>query len=591
MSRELMLEKRNNPDYDDLFSGREHLDEEYNQMLNHDKDLNSQLERQTHQLYSKYRTFKEGVKHRRKKRDRMLRGLLNSASVENHFLGTELPKGVKGKPEVELGPMGIEVKDHNKEIRKERLMGMKNLKDLDGLDIGKHIERRERLLRMANRKYFRPSRKHQRETPRERNLLESPVKMVKSVKSLGNQSFLLRNGSGKEQRGYFKPERGLRQVRHMKHVKTHKTKLSRKSKKGRARKLKKKAPAKGKKKPKKKGKKKKKKLVKKFKKHYKFDWRTLKWKVKKKYKYTLITNLKDLKFWRKMGIRIKKHKVKLFYRWETNRKYKKGQRQCVLTVRWSPMTYFWDLQWYYLKGTFKSNCFKYSVEKVFKATHANSRRFRIEIGKFGFDAVFYHVLYKHGWYNRQYMLNVNWPVYRTKTFNPWKKITDYIKFGLAPAKAKKWKLPRFKLFMNYQLGYPLKTEKQAQQAHEKVLKKQWVKRFGKRVPYKPKYRELREADVIPFPQRKGGSLRPTAIHPSERSLLQSPRKLRVIWRDSWMKVYVDGYRHVINDKADRIIARTSYDPVMNYADLKKLWDDRKTIVWCHGSHYRKVCRI
>ena len=172
MSRELMLEKRNDPEYNDLFSGREHLDEEYNRMLNHDKDLNSQLERQTHKLYSKFRMFKDGVKGRKRKRDRMLRGLLNSASVENHFLGTEMPKDIKNDPEVELGPMGIEVRDHNRGIRRERLMGMKNLGDLKGLDIGGQIARRERRLRMANRKYFRPPKKVTRGSPPERNLLE-----------------------------------------------------------------------------------------------------------------------------------------------------------------------------------------------------------------------------------------------------------------------------------------------------------------------------------------------------------------------------------------------------------------------------------
>lgn len=596
MSRELFLEKRNNPKYNELYSGKEHLDEEYNQMLNHDKDLNSQMEKQTHKLYSKYRVFKDSVKRRKRKRDRMLRGLLSKASFENHFIGNELPKDIKRTPEVELGPMGISVKDKNEEIKKQKLMGMKDIDDLQGLHIRKQIEHRERMLRMRNKKYFSKREEVARDletSPRERSLLESPVKMVKRVKSIGSQSFLLRNRNKKNSKGSFKPERGLRQVRHIRKVKTHKTKHRRK--------LANKPPAN--KKPADKKTEKKKKLAKKFKKKYIFDWRTLKWKHMKKYKYTLITNLKDLKFWKSMGIRIKKHKLKLFYRWESNRKYKKGQRQCVLTVRFSPMTYFWDLQLFFLKGTFKSNCFKYTVEKLFKAHHAHHRRFKIQFGKFSFETVFHHRIHKYGWYNRQYLTNIVWPMYKSKAFNPWKRPADYVKFGLAPAKALKWKTARFKLFLNYQHHYPHKTRKQAEDTHEKVLRKKWIKVHGNRVPYKPKYgrkdRRLKQVKspvhVLRKHQKVALKKRKSQIDPMERELRGLPRKLRyrwiTRWRDRWEKLYLDGYRNVLTHNGDNIVGSSSSNPKVNYADLLKLWKDTKSVVYCHGSSYRKVCKI
>jgi hypothetical protein len=588
MSRELFLEKRNNPHYDELYSGKEDLDEQYNQMLNHDKDLNSQLEKETHKLYSKYRVFKGSVKKRKKKRDRMLRGLLNKASFENHFIGNELPKNIKRAPEVELGPMGVSVKDENEEIRKKKLMGMKNIDDLQGLHIRQHIERRERMLRSRNKKYFSKRDSVARDlerSPRERSLMESPVKMVKSVKSVGSQSFLLRNEGHKKSKGYFKSERGLRQVRHLRKVRTHSTKHSRKLK----------APAKKKTPPKKK-KDTKKKLSAKFKKTYVFDWRTLKWKHKKKYKYTLITNLKDLKFWKSMGIHIKKHKLKLFYRWDSNRKYKKGQKQCVLTARFSPYTYFWDVTTYFLKATFKSNCFKYTVEKLFKSHHATGRRFKIQFGRFSFETVFHHRIYRHGWYNRQFLLNVVWPMYKSKSFNPWKRPSDYVKFGLAPEKALKWKTARFKLFLNYQHHYPHKTQKQAEDAHEKVLKKKWIKTYGTRVPYKPKYRRLQQVQPNVLRKHKSSPLKKRRrSDPMERQLRGIPRKLRTIWRTRWRHrweyAYLQGYRNVLNHDADNIIGKSSTNPLVDYSDLLKLWKDTKSVVYCHGHNHQKICRI
>ena len=529
MSRELLLEKEDNPNYDELFSGKNHLDAEYNQMLDHDRDLNSQLESETHKLYAKFRNFKEGVKKRKRKRDRMLRRVLKTASIENHFMGNELPEDAKEK-EVELGEMGLSVHDRNKELRKERMMGMRNIDDLKGLDIPKQISKRERMLRERNKNYF--SKKALREkTPEERNLAQLPVKMTKTVKKVRNQSFLLRNAPFKEKNGSFKSERGLRQVRTFKKRRNKKSKSNRK--------LASKKPKNNKKKKSKK--KKKKKLVKKFKKQYKFDWRTLKWVVKKKYKYTLITSVKDLKFWRKMGIKIKKHKVKLFFRWDTNRKIKKTQRTCLLTVRFSPLTYFWDIKYYYVKATFKSNCYKYSAEKVFKSYYNWGRNLVIYIGNFRFSVNFHWRIYKYGWYNRQYLYMNMFPRFMTKSFNPWKKPTDYIKFGLAPGTAKKWKKNRFKLFLKYQHHYPTKTKKQGQQAHEKVLKAKWVRRYGTRVPYKPKYRQLRQINI----KKKSVDVKKKEIAPQERKLRQVGRKLyrRIYWLHRWQYMWFSGYRH------------------------------------------------
>lgn len=558
-----MLEKHNNPKYDELFSGKEHLDSAYNEMMDHDRDLNAQLNSQTHKLYAKYRQFHEGARKRKRKRDRMLKSVLKSASFENHFMGTETPRKLRGKKEISLENDGIEVRDKNTEIREQHMMGMKNLDDLKHLDIGKHIDKRERLLRDRNPEYFK---EYQR--PQERQLRESSnVKMVKLVHGVRNQSFLLRNSdSGK--RSSFKPERGLRGVRRH------------------SRKLKAKPKAKAKKNTKKK-------LKKKFKKIYKFDWKTLKWKLKKKYKYGLITSMKDLKFWRKMGIKIKKHKVKLFYRWESNRKHKKGQDNCILTARFSPMTWFWDVQYTYVKATFKSNCENYTVEKLFKSYHNHGRSLTIYIGNLRFVVRYHHRIYRHGWYNRQYLNMKVFPAYLGKTYNPWKKPHDFVKFGILPSAAIKWKRKRFKWFLKYQHHYKTKTEKEGKAIHQKELIKKWKKKYGNR-PYRP--RKLQQVSPKKL-EKAQKNVKKEVKTPRERNLKQTPRELRhhhhhrrIHWIHRWQVMWLYGYRDV-QHSPEIIIARNSYNPLVSRGIIKRLWTSTKTLITCHGHAHGKTCRI
>ena len=554
-----MLEKHNDPKYNELFSGKEHLDEAYNQMMDHDRDLNAQLNSQTHKLYAKYRQFHEGATKRKRKRDRMLKSVLKTASFENHFVGTEMPRKLT-KTEISLENDGIEVRNRNKEIKEQHMMGMKNLNDLKNLNIGQQISKRERLLREKNPEYFKEEEYHR---PQERQLMDNKVKMVKSVKGVRNQSFMLRN-SENGIRSSFKPERGLRGVRRH------------------SRKLKAKKPAK--KKPKKK---KKKSLKKKFKKIYKFDWKTLKWKLKKKYKYGLITSLKDLKFWRKMGIKIKKHKVSLFYRWENNRKHKKGQDNCILTARFSPMTWFWDVQYYYVKATFKSNCENYTVEKLFKSYHNGGRSLIIYIGNLRFSVKYHHQIYRHGWYNRQYLNMKVFPQYLGKTYNPWKKPHDFVKFGILPSAAIKWKQKRFKWFLKYQHHYKTKSEKEGKKVHEKELIKKWKKKYPGRA-YKPRRLEQVKTEKKDTKEVKT---------PQERNLKLSPRELRrrhhrrrVHWIHRWQNMWLYGYRDV-QHSPEIIITRNAYKPLISRGIIKRLWTSTKTLIVCHGHHHNKTCRI
>lgn len=580
MSRELLLEKHNNPGYDELYSGRDHLDEAYNQMMDHDRDLNAQLNAETHRLYSKFHKFHAKAGERKKKRDRMLKKVLESATVENHFLGNVVPKHLRGNPKVSLEHGGIRVSDESGEIEKQKLMGMKNLGDLKGLNIRREIERRERRLRLRNKKYFQ---RHSTGTPEERKLTQTPVKMVKSVHSVGSQSFLLRNAG--EAKGVFKPERGLRQTR--RHAR---------AKRRRGRKL-----AKSTVKKKKKKIKKKKSLKKKFKKIYKFNWKTLKWTLKKKYKYGLIKSMKDLKFWRAMGIKIKKHKVKLFYRWENNRPHKKGQDNCVLTARFSPMSFFWDVQHYYVKATFKSNCENYTVEKLFKSYHNHGRSLVIYIGNLRFSVKYHHQRYRFGWYNRQYLMMKVFPKFKAKTFNPFKKISDYVKFGLAPEAALKWKKKRLKLFFNHQHGYPLKTEKQAWKAYDDKKKREWKKKYGNRLAYggrrlqqiEPKEETQKQEKA---PEQKAStekaSTKKTSTQkaPKERKLMQVDRELRIHWVERWQNMWRYGYRDTQNDP-EIIIVRKADNPLVSREIIKRLWSSTKYSITCHGSSHGKTCRI
>lgn len=574
MSRELLLEKRNNPNYNALYSGKNSLDNDYGKMMDHDQDLNAQLNSEKSKLYAKYRNFQDGRKKRRKSRDRMLKSVLQKASFENNFIGNALPKNLRGNPKVELGNEGIKVRDENKEIEEQKLMGMKNLKDLKSLDIGKQISKRERMLRERNERYFEKSSKKFR-SPRERKLSENTPKMVKHVRGVGSQSFLLRNDKINSRKGSFKSERGLKQVRSRKRRKRNRKNVSF-YKKDRGLKTKPSAKKKTKKTPPKK------KPKKKFKQKYRFDWRKLKWVKKFTYKYKLITSLKDLKFWKSMGIRIKKHKVSLFYKWENNRKHNSKQENCVLTARFSPLIYFYDVKYYYAKATFKSNCENYTVEKLFKAYHNYGKSFIIYIGKLRFSVQYHHQNNRRGWYNYQYQTMKSFPRYQAKTFNPYKKRSDYVKFKLAPSTALKWKNKRFKLFLKFQHHYPTKSEKFAYAEKKRLDIKNWKKNNGNR-PYPRKLKQV-EKKVEKKEEIKT---------PKERNLKQTSRSLRrrrIHWRHRWQNIWRYGYRDVLHDN-EIIIPRNAVNPIIPRSTIKRLWTSTKYFITCHGSSHRKTCRI
>ena len=578
----MLLEKRNDPKYNSLYSGKKSLDNDYSKMMDHDRDLKAQLDNQTKKLYSKYRELQAGKNERRKRRDRMLKGVLQKASFENHFMGNVLPKNLRGNPQVELGKDGIEVRDLNKEIKEQKLMGMKNLKDLKNLNIGEQISKRERMLKERNEEFFKKEENHFTSS-RERNLEDTTPKMVKHVRGVGSQSFLLRNDKKESRKGSFKSERGLRQVR--RHHRKHRR---RSSSKKRSRKLavakktdpkakKTKAKAPPKKKP--------------PKKVYTFDWRSLKWKLKKKYKYQLITSLKDLKFWRSMGIKIKKHKVSLFYKWENNRKHMETQEACVLTARFSPLLYFYDVKHYYAKATFKSNCENYTVEKLFRAYYNYGRSFIIYIGKMRFSVKYSHRRYRRGWYNYQYLTMKTYPRMQMRPYNPYVNAKDYIKFQLAPETALKWKKKRLQMFLKYQHHYPTRSDKHAHEAYKKDIIKKNKKRYGRRLQQVDAKKPKKE---VKTPKERNLKLEKKSNKDIDREenkrKLRYRRRRRIHWRHRWQYIWLQGYRNV-QESQDVIIPRNSSELTVPRSTIKRLWNSTKYLITCHGHSHRKKCRI
>ena len=575
------MEHEENPNYDVLYSGKEGLERDYANMFNKDKDLNSKLTQENEALYSKYRKFQDKKKQIRKKRNLMMKRVLESSSVANHFLGNVPPKGNRKKPQLELRNGGVVVRDEVQELKREKLMGMKNLKDLKGLNITKQLDKREKNLRRTNKKYFMDDNESS-EFHQERNLLDVSSKKVKSVKG---PSFLLRNAESHTKKGYFKPERGLYQ-RGRKEIRYRGSHRVEEPQLGpvRRRKL-------AIKKPKtKKGAKKK--LIKKFKKVYAFNWKTLRWAVKHPYKYTLIKSVKELKFWKKMGFTIKKKHVKLFNRWKSRRKYLKNQVDCVLTGAFSPMSRFYYSNLTYFKIIFKSNCMDYTIEKLFKIRwHPGTNNIRITIGRFSFYVAFGHrIRYKRSSYIYDFIKI--YPKYRAPLFLPFKKGTDLVKTGLVTSKAAKWKQKDFKFFVKYRHAFPTRTVKQG-----KLLANiAYRRRYGRWRYLKQNQKAKKEKEVIKesdfakeaSPMKKERELRGTQPRKSRKRLnlkkAQSGKKGRKLWRWQYyittlQRMIQWGYTPVF-DNYEKILVSKADNPKIERSVIKHLQASSTRIVHC-----------
>ena len=425
--------------YDNISAEKQKLDQHYQDLIDGHDEMKVQMHIETDALYSKYRDFKDKKSELRENRNKLMKRILQSASISNQFLGNVAPKKFRKAPKLELNPDGLVVEDDVKEIKKKKLMGMKNLDDLEGLDIERQLEKRQDQYQKNHSKYFKKV-KVNGSFKTERNLSDIGFKNVEDVKS---PSFFIRNKKGGlSKEGSFKPERGLydKGIDHS----------SKKAVKETSRKLKKKK----KKKKKKKAKKAKKK--KKIPKIYKFDWKTLTWKVTPKYKYGLIKSLKELKFWKAMGFKIKKQHPKLFYRFDRNRKYLKTQAACVLSARFVPLVNWRRAKQYFLKATFKSNCKKYTAEKLFQISNPRTRSFKIYIANFSFTVAFHSKKRRHGSTFLYKYIKI-FPKYKPPKHNPFKDPKEMIRAGILSEKAVKWKKHKFKFFIKYQHHYPQKS--------------------------------------------------------------------------------------------------------------------------------------
>lgn len=493
MKRKLMLETMENPNYDALFSGKGILEHQYNDMMHKGEDLNLKMEKDQDRLFKKYENFQKQKKAIKRRRDAALKKVLESASIGNHFLGNE-EEARHLESHIVMGKGGLEVKNPARDLRQAKLMGMQNLRDLKHLDILKQLKERHEELRESHEDMYQQRDEEERfRGPRERNLLQiSPTKIVKHKRQSNNDgSFLQRNQNmGK---GVFKsdtenksPEE--RQLRIKKYVRRERSRLRRKRRNRhknkykrvsswRNRKLK---TAAKKTTTNKKKTSKAKKLAKKFKVKYAFNWKTLTWSVKKKYKFTLIKSMKDLKFWKAMGLKIKKHLPKLHYHDYSKRKFKKGQRMCILTANFSPLMQNYYTYMVHFKIEFRSNCHDYIAEKVF-STHVHYwRGFRIQLGTTNFY-IQYSWRYRYYGYFRLYEDIRMWPKYIPKTFMPWKKKEDLVRIGLVGKHALKWKPHHLKLFLSHGHIYPSVTDKEmAKRKKDEILRKKLAEQERKR---------------------------------------------------------------------------------------------------------------
>ena len=472
LKKGLMLDMMDDPKYDELYSGKGILERQYKDMMEEGQDLNVKMQKDQDRLFDKYENFQKRRGEIKRRRNAALKKVLESASIGNHFLGNE-QEARDAAPEVVMGNNGLEVKEPARDLREAKLMGMHNLHDLQHLNILKQLKQRHQQLKEDHEDLYKQQEAEESfNRPRERNLMQvAPGKSVKHLRAqVAPDSFLKRET--KMGRGVFKsdtenraPEE--RQLRIRKYVRRERSRMQHRRRKQRTRREKRNEPSwrdrklntAAKKTTTKKAKKKtskSKKLKKKFKRQYSFNWKTLKWGIKKKYKFTLIKSLKDLKFWKAMGLKIKKHLPKLHYHDYSKRKYKAGQRVCLLIANFSPLMQNYYTYMVHFKVEFRSNCHDYIAEKVFSTNVHYWRGFKIQIGKMQFYLQ-YSWRYRYYGYFRIYEDIRIWPKYVPITFMPWKKRADLVRIGLVGKDALRWKPYQLKIFLQHGHKYPSMT--------------------------------------------------------------------------------------------------------------------------------------
>ena len=533
MKRALYMEKLANPDYNELFAGKGGIDHEYMRLIDDQKSMEEKMNKEQAGLYKEYRRFEGRKADMRKKRDAKLSKVLQAATMDNFFT-TDPEQYVAGGDSVEISAGGLSL-DGSTERRAERLMGMKDLGDLKHLDIDKEISKRIKRVGKPEQSEEKPK----FNAPRERELsLQAKKTKAKRVKVTAHPSFLVRNGNPKSKSGrsIFKPEKRLfrdteHRLRnssffsdHSKSTAPKARKLMLGSRRKRGRRSKRKSsrklyssntkinvpvisgqPAAPGPKPdnirarereilkrmkeRKKRKKKTKALKKKFKKEYKYNWVTMKWFNRTKFQFQLVDSIKDLPFWRQMGFKIKKSKLLINGAFDLYRPHKESQMQCMLLAKFGKLTIFNLIKKMFFKISFRSNCAPYEIVKVFQGPNVDKQTFRITIGKYSFTLTYnkfwqetkgeYRLKrpYFYIWVtDRKYSHLKVFPTFLTRTYDPWRNKLSFIRTGLVPRSAVKWKGYKLFFFKKYQWAYPLRTYKQGQEVlkgirHRRLMRK------------------------------------------------------------------------------------------------------------------------
>ena len=351
VNRDLYMEQQENPDYNDLFTGKMGLDHDYRTLIDDQQAIEKKMNDKQAALYHHYRQFEDSKKNMKRKRNKKLRKLLQASTVDNFFMETDEAPKKKGEKTLEISENGLIVRDEEGEKQKSKLMGMRNLKDLTHLDIHAQLSKRHLKLKRDSKEDYQ-MREDEPTFNSPRNLKEVR-KTVKHVRNVASPSFLVRNHD--HHRKIFKAEKGM-------------TTLS-------ERRLKKKNPNIAK-------------LKKKFLKDFKYNWKTYRWTHIPRYTFNLINSIKELKFWKTMGFKLKKSKLVLESRYDVNRKNLGSQMQCNLTAYFRPLKKFNDIGRVYLKATFYSNCKPDPVDKIFLGYAFRSLLFRISAGQLSFTLTY-----------------------------------------------------------------------------------------------------------------------------------------------------------------------------------------------------------
>ena len=487
LDRHLLMEKHENPGHDNLFSGKLGLDKEYQNLIDDQAQMQKKIKKNQASLYKEYHDFEARKKSMKRKRDRKLKDLLASSTVDNFFHETgDVPKKSTDKI-LEVSDSGLVVKDEVTEKKERMLMGMKDLDDLGNLDISRELEHRHRKFRRERKADFDEEKKAQPSFNIPRELMDEDASaggdQAKKVKSVSRQSFFVRKNNKDPSTSYFKSERQLRgtsrrflrgrssrgRSRRRRPSRRRTSNRRRPTRRSRRRKpAKRKLKRKSKRKPKRGNtrtkivkKLKYKKLKKIYKKKHKFNWKTLRWEHVTKYRFQLLHSVKDIKFWDSLGFKIKKSKLKLMDRWQVARKKKESQMQCVLTAKISPMKTFKDVDQVVLRVIFSSNCMKYPVARIFVSRFNGKSVFRINIGPVNFTIDFYK---KRRNITTALMFHENvkvFPEYKTKKYDPYMDKKLLFAAGLIPPAGLKWRFRRFQVFTKYQRTYPTRTYHQA----------------------------------------------------------------------------------------------------------------------------------